>query len=76
MFKKVGKNTRPFSYDLNQIPYSYTVEVTSRVQALDLTDKVPEELQTEVHDTVQAAVIRTIRRKTNAKSQNGCLKRP
>ena len=76
MFKKVGKNTRPFSYDLNQIPYNYAVEVTSRVKGLDLMDRVPEELQTEVHDTVQEAVIKTILRKTNAKSQSGCLKRP
>ena len=51
--KKVGKTTRPFRYDLNQIPYSYTVEVTNRFKGLDLIDRVPEELWTEVHDIVQ-----------------------
>ena len=50
--KKVGKTTRPFKYDLNQIPYSYTVEVTNRFKGLDLIDRVPEELWTEVHNTV------------------------
>ena len=48
--KKVRKTTRPFKYDLNQIPYDYTVEVTSRFKELALVDKVPEELRTEVHD--------------------------
>ena len=48
--KKIGKNTRPFSYDLNQIPYNYTVEVTNRFKGLDLIDTVPEELWTEVHN--------------------------
>ena len=56
--KKVGKTTRPFRYDLNQIPYDYTVEVTNRFKGLDLIDRVPEELWTEVHDTVQEAVIK------------------
>ena len=50
--KKVGKTTRPFRYDLNQIPYDYTVEVTNRFKGLDLIDRVPEELWTEVHDIV------------------------
>ena len=50
--KKVGKTTRPFRYDLNQIPYDYTVKVTNRLKGLDLIDKVPEELWTEVHDIV------------------------
>ena len=50
--KTVGKTTRPFSYDLNQIPYDYTVEVTNRFKGLDLIDGVPEELWTEVRDTV------------------------
>ena len=50
--KKVGKTTRPFKYDLNQIPYDYTVEMTNRFKGLDLIDRVPEELWTEVHDTV------------------------
>ena len=55
--KKVGKTTRPFRYDLNQIPYNYTVEMRNRFQRLDLIDRVPEELWTEVHDIVQEAVI-------------------
>ena len=50
--KKVWKTTRPFSYDLNQIPYDYTVEVTNRFKGLDLIDRLPEGLWTEVHDTV------------------------
>ena len=50
--KKVGKTTRPFRYDLNQIPYNYTVEVTNRFKGLGLIDSVPEELWMEVHDTV------------------------
>ena len=58
--KKVGKNIRPFRYDLHQIPYDYTVEVTNRFKGLDLIDRVPEELWTEVHDIVQEAVIKTI----------------
>ena len=58
--KKVGKTTRPLRYDLNQIPYDYTVEVTNRFKGLDLIDRVPEELWTEVHDIVQEAVIKTI----------------
>ena len=61
--KKVGKNTRPFTYDLNQIPYDYTVEVRNRFKGLDLIDRMPEELWTEVHDTVQKAVIDTIPKK-------------
>ena len=58
--KKVGKTTRPFRYDLNQIPYDYTVEVTNRLKGLDLIDRVPKELWTEDHDNVQEAVIKTI----------------
>ena len=58
--KKVGKTTRPFRYDLSQIPYYYTVEVTNRFKGLDLIDRVPEELWTEVHDIVQEAVIKII----------------
>ena len=54
--KKVGKTTRSFRYDLNQIPYDYIVEVTNRFNGLDLIDRVPEELWTEVRDTVQKAV--------------------
>ena len=65
--KKVGKTTRPFRYDLNQIPYDYTVEVTNRFRGLDLIDKVPEELWTEVRDIVQEAVIKTIPKKKKCK---------
>ena len=74
--KKVGKTTRPFRYDLNQFLYSYTVEVRNRFKGLDLIDRVPEELWTEVSDIVQEAVIKTILEKKNAKRQNGCLRRP
>ena len=73
--KEVGKTTRPFRYDLNQIPYDYTVEVTNRFIGLDLTDRVPEELQT-VGNIVQEMVIKPSPRKRNAKRQNGCLSRP
>ena len=65
--KKVGKNTRPFRYDLNQIPYDYTVEVKNRFKGLDMIDRVPEELWTEVLDTVQEAVIKTIPKKKKCK---------
>ena len=65
--KKVGKTTRPFRYDLNQIPYDYTVEVTNRFKGLDLTDRVPEELWMEVHNIVQEAVIKTIPKKKKCK---------
>ena len=58
--KKVGKTTRPFRYDLNQIPYDYTVEVTNRFKGLDLTDRVPDELWMEVRDIVQETGIKTI----------------
>ena len=62
--KKVGKSTRPFRYDLNQIPYDYTVEVRNRFNGLDLIDnRVPEELWIEVHDIVQEAVIKIIPKK-------------
>ena len=61
--EKVGKTTRPFRYDLNQISYDYTVEVTNRFKGLDLIDKVPEKLWTEVCDTVQEAMIKTILKK-------------
>ena len=72
--KKVGKTTRPFRYDLNHIPYDYTVEVTNTFKGLDLIE--PEELWTEVHDIVQEAVIKTIPKKKNAERQIGCLGRP
>ena len=58
--KKVGKTTRPFRYDLNQIPYDYTVEVRNRLKGLDLIDRVPDELWTEVRDIVQEIGIKTI----------------
>ena len=58
--KKVGKTTRPFRYDLNQITYDYTVEVRNRFKGLDLIDRVPDELCTEVHDLVQETGIETI----------------
>ena len=64
---KVGKNTRPFRYDLNQIPYDYTVEMTNRFKGLDLIDRVPEELWMEVRDIVQEAVIKTIPKKKKCK---------
>ena len=65
--KKVGKTTRPFRYDLNQIPYNYTVEVTNRFKGLDLIDRVPEELWIEVRDIVQEVVIKTIPKKKKCK---------
>ena len=58
--KKVGKTARPFRYDFNQIPYYYSVKVTNKFKELDLIDRVPKELWTEVHDTVQEAEIKTI----------------
>ena len=63
LLKKVGKIARPFRYDLNQIPYDYTVEVTNIFKGLDLIDRVPEELWMEVRDIVQEAVIKTIPKK-------------
>ena len=63
ILNKVGKNTRPFRYDLNQIPYDYTVEVTNRFKGLDVIDRVPEELWTEIHNPVQEAVTKTIPKK-------------
>ena len=65
--KKVGKNTRPSSYGLNQIPYNCTVEVINRFKGLDLIDRVPEELWTEVCYIVQEAVIKTIPKKKKCK---------
>ena len=61
--KKVGKTTRPFRYNLNQIPYDYTVEVRNRFKGLDLIDRVPEDLWSEVHDVVQEAGIKNIAKK-------------
>ena len=65
--KKVGKTTRPFRYDLNQIPHDYTVEVTDRFRGLDLIDRVPEEWWMEVHDIVQEVVIKNIPKKKKCK---------
>ena len=68
--KKVGKTTKPIRCDLNQMPYDYTVEATNRFKGLDLIDRVPEELWTEVYDIVQEAVIKTIPNKKKYKRQN------
>ena len=65
--KKVGKTTRPLRYDLNQIPYDYTVEVTDRFRGLDLIDRIPEEWWMEVYDIVQEAGIKTIPKKKKSK---------
>ena len=73
--KKVGKTTRPFRYDLNQIPYDYAVEVRNRFKGLDLIDRVPDELWMEVHDTAQESGIKTIPKKKKCKKQNVRLRR-
>ena len=65
--KKIGKATRPFRYDLNQIPYDFTVEMTNRFKGLDLIDRVPEELWMEVPDTIQETGIKTIPKKKKCK---------
>ena len=65
--KKVGKTTRPFSYDLNKIPYDYTVKVRNRFKGLDLIDRVPDELWNEVRDIVQKTGIKTIPMKKKCK---------
>ena len=70
--KKVGETTRPVRYELNHIPYDYTVEVRNRFKGLDLIHRVPEELWTEVRDTVQEAMIKTV----PMKKENGCLRMP
>ena len=74
--KKVERTTRPFRYDLKQIPYDYTVEAKNRFKGLDLIDRVPDELWMKVHDIVRETGIKTIPKKRNAKKQNGCLRRP
>ena len=73
--KKVGKTTIPFRYDLNQIPYDYTVEVRNRFKGLDLIDRVPDELWLEVHDSVQETGSKTISLQKKCKKQNGYLRR-
>ena len=65
--KKVGTTTRPFRYDLNQIPYDYTVEARNRFKGLDLIDRVPDELWTEVRDIVQETGVKTIPKKKKCK---------
>ena len=75
-YQKVGKTTRPVRYDLNQIPYNYTLEMTNRFKGFNLIDRMPEELWTEVGDIVEEAVIITIPPKKKAKRLNGCLRRP
>ena len=72
--KKVGTTTRPFRYDLNKIPN--TVEVRNRFKGLELIDRVPDKLWTEVHDTVQETGIKTISMEKKGKKANGCLRRP
>ena len=74
--KKVGKTTRPFRYDLNKICYDYTVEVRNRFKGLDLIDRVPDELWTEVRDIIQETEIKTIPMEKKCKKPNGCLGRP
>ena len=73
--KKVGKTTRPFRYDLNQIPYHYTMEVMNRFKGLDLVHRVPEELWTEVCNTAQEAMNKSIPQKRKARRQSGYLRR-
>ena len=68
VLKKVGKNTRPFRYDLNQIPYDYTVEMRNRFKGLDLRDRVPDELWMEVCDIVQETGIKTIPKENKCKN--------
>ena len=74
--KKVGKTTKPFRYDLNQIPYDYTGEVRNRFKGLDLINRVPGELWNEVHDIDRRQGSRPSPWKRNAKKQNGYLRRP
>ena len=74
--KKVGKTTRPFRYELKQIPSDYTVQVRNRFKGLDLIDRVPDELWTEIHDIVQETGIKTIPKIKKLKKQNGCLRGP
>ena len=73
--KKVGKTTRPFRYDLNQIPYDYRVEVRNRFKGLDLIDRVPDQLWTVVHDIVQETGIKIIPKKKKCKKANDSLRR-
>ena len=73
----VGSQRKPFGYDQNQIPFDYAVEETTRFKGLDLVNKVPEELWTEVSNVVQEAMTKTIpKKKKHKKRQSGCLRRP
>ena len=74
--KKVGKSTRPFRYDLNQIPYDYTVEVRNRFKGLGMIDRVPDELWMEVHDIVQETVIKTSHKKKKCKKAKWLSEEP
>ena len=71
--KTVGKTTRPFRYDLNQMPYDYMVEMMNRFKGLDLVDRVSEELWTEVPNSVQEAVTKANPKKKKSKKESGCL---
>ena len=73
--KKVGKTTRPFRYDLNQIPYDYTMEVMNRFKGLDLVNSVPEELWTEVHNIVRRQRTKPSQRERKARRHRGCMRR-
>ena len=74
--KKVGKTSRPFRYDLSQIPYDYAVEVRNRFKGLDLIDKAPKKLWTEVHNIVQETVTKTIPQKKTGKEAKWLSRRP
>ena len=74
--KKVGETTRPFRYDLNQIPYDFTVEMRNRIKGLNLIDRVPDELWMEVHDIVQETGIKTIPMEKKCKKAKWLLRRP
>ena len=74
--EKVGKTMRPFRFDLNQIPYDYTVEVRNRFKGLDLIDRVPDELWMEVHDIVQKAEINTIPKEKKSKKAKWLSEEP
>ena len=74
--KEVAKTTRSFMYDLNQIPYDYTMEVRNRFKGLDLIDREPDELWMEVRDTVQETGIKTIPKKKKCKTAKCCIRKP
>ena len=74
--KEVGKTSRPFKHDRNQIPYDYTAEVRNRFKGLDLIDRVPDELWREVRDIVQETGIKTIPKKKKCRKAKCCLRKP